>query len=431
MKTVLAALLDEFYEFTLPDVVPRQAEFPLIPRKATVIVGMRRTGKTWFCYQKMGELIKQGVPLNRILYLNFDDDRLFGFTVSDFQSILDVYYARFPENKNETCYFFFDEIQEIDHWELFIRRILDKENIRVAITGSSSKLLGTEIATSLRGRTLVREMFPLNFSEYLRMAGIFSDPPKQFGPSVSAKLRHAVRDFFRSGGFPETIGLPPFERQTLLQGYVDSVLFRDIVERYRVKNVLLLRRLIHEILRNPGQKFSVTKFYNTMKSLGIECDKNALYSYIGHLEDAFLFYRVEIHHKSERVRRVNPAKLYAVDSGILHTVLTGGVDNNGPVFENVVFNALRPGAKNIEYLQPAGGGEVDFLVTDHSNRPRLVQAAWSLSNPSTFEREINSLAAAGSAMKISDMTVVTWDEERTLENGIRIVPFWKFFPREG
>ncbi|MBQ6158169.1 MAG: ATP-binding protein [Thermoguttaceae bacterium] len=430
MKTALAAIFDEFYEFTLPTLVPRQAEFPLIPRKATVIIGMRRTGKTWFCYQKMQELLGQGIPLNRILYLNFDDDRLFGFTVSDFQSILDVYYARFPENKNETCYFFFDEIQEIDHWELFIRRILDKENIRVAITGSSSKLLGTEIATSLRGRTLVREMFPMNFGEYLRTAGILSESPKHFGSSVSAKLRHAVRDFFQSGGFPETIGLFPFERQTLLQGYVDSVLFRDIVERYHIKNVPLLRRLIQEILRNPGQKFSVTKFYNTMRSLGIDCDKNALYSYIGHLIDAFLFYRVEIHHKSERIRRVNPAKLYTVDPGILHTVLTGGVDNNGPVFENIVFNALRPGSKNIEYLQSAGGGEVDFLVTDHSNRPRLVQAAWSLSNPDTFDREINSLLAAGTAMNIRDMTVVTWDEEKSLENGIRIVPIWKFLLEE-
>lgn len=430
MKTALAAIFDEFYEFTLPTLVPRQAEFPLIPRKATVIIGMRRTGKTWFCYQKMQELLGQGIPLNRILYLNFDDDRLFGFTVSDFQSILDVYYARFPENKNETCYFFFDEIQEIDHWELFIRRILDKENIRVAITGSSSKLLGTEIATSLRGRTLVREMFPMNFGEYLRAAGFFSESPKHFGSSVSAKLRHAVRDFFQSGGFPEAIGFSPFERQTLLQGYVDSVLFRDIVERYHIKNVPLLRRLIQEILRNPGQKFSVTKFHNTMKSLGIVCDKNALYSYIGHLVDAFLFYRVEIHHKSERIRRVNPAKLYTVDPGILHTVLTGGVDNNGPVFENVVFNALRPGSKNVEYLQPAGGGEVDFLVTDHSNRPRLVQAAWSLSNPDTFDREINSLLTAGAAMNIRDMTVVTWDEEKSLENGIRIVPIWKFLLEE-
>lgn len=430
MKTTLNAILDEFYEFTLPDLIQRRTEFPFLPRKATVIIGMRRTGKTWFCYQKMKDLLKRGLPLNRILYLNFDDDRLYGFTVSDFQSILDVYYARFPENKGETCYFFFDEIQEIEHWELFIRRVLDKENVQIAITGSSSKLLGTEIATSLRGRTLIREIFPFSFGEYLQASGIFPEPPSSFGPSVAAKLRHAMRNFFESGGFPETIGRSPFERQTLLQGYVDSVLFRDIVERYRIRNIPLLRRLIQEILHNPGQKFSVTKFYNTMKTLGIACDKNAIYSYISHLSDAFLFYQVELHHKSERIRRVNPAKIYTVDPGILYTALTGGGDNNGPIFENIVFNALRRSAKSIEYLQPSESGEVDFLVTDHSNRPRLVQAAWNLSNRNTFEREINSLLASGTAMKISDMTVVTWDEERQLENGIRILPIWKFLLQE-
>ncbi|MDO5580931.1 MAG: ATP-binding protein [Planctomycetia bacterium] len=426
MKTVLKKLLDEYYEFNLPDMVRRQTDFPMFPRKATVIIGMRRTGKTWFCYQKMKDLMAEGIDRSRILYLSFDDDRLFGFDIKDFQSILDVYYARYPENKEKTCYFFFDEIQLIDHWETFIRRLIDRENIQIVLTGSSSKLLGTEIATSLRGRTYVCEMFPLSFSEYLIAANIFSQIPDQFGSAVEAKLRNALEKYFASGGFPETIGLSVFERQILLQGYVDSVLFRDVVERYRIKNITALRYLIQEILHSPGQKFSVNKFYNSLKSLGIECDKNSLYACIDHLSDAFLFSKVPVYSKSERVRRVNPAKIYTVDTGILFTALTGNSDNNGPILENMVFNGLRRTARSIEYVQPAESGEVDFIASDHFNQSKLIQVAWSLSDRRTFERETRALIAAGESLNISDRTIITWDEEDELSNGIQIIPVWKF-----
>ena len=426
MKTVLNTLLDEYYDFPLPEMTRRQVEFTMLPRKATVVIGMRRTGKTWFCYQKMKDLMAEGIDRSRILYLSFDDDRLFGFTLNDFQSILDVYYARYPENKEKTCYFFFDEIQPVEHWESFIRRLIDREKIQIVLTGSSSKLLSTEIATSLRGRTYVCEMFPMSFSEYLLASGTFSQLPDTFGSAVQAKLRNAMEKFFTAGGFPETIGLPVFERQVLLQGCIDSVLFRDVVERYGIKNITALRYLIQEILHSPGQKFSVSRFYNSLRSLGVECDKNSLYTYIDYLSDAFLFYRVPVYTKSERIRRVNPAKIYTVDSGILHALLSGNLDNNGPILENLVFNALRRKARSIEYVQPSESGEVDFIVTDHFNHCQLIQVSWSLSDPRTFEREVHSLTAAGEALNIQDRTIVTRDEEKELPNGIHIVPAWKF-----
>ena len=368
----------------------------------------------------------EGIDRSRILYLSFDDDRLFGFNVKDFQSILDVYYARYPENKEKTCFFFFDEIQLIDHWELFIRRLIDRENIQIVLTGSSSKLLSTEIATSLRGRTYTCEIFPMSFREYLLATGTFSKLPDTFGPATEAKLRNAMGKYFISGGFPETIGLPVFERQILLQGYLDTVLFRDVVERYDVKNVIALRHLIQEILHSPGQKFSVSKFYNSLRSLGVECDKNSLYTYIDHLSDAFLFYKVPVYTKSERIRRVNPAKIYTIDPGVLYTTLSGSMDNNGPFLENMVFNYLRPMARSVEYVQPKESGKVDFLVTDHFNRSKLIQVAWSLANQQTFEREVNSLVTASESLNIQDCTIVTWDEEKELPNGIRIIPVWKF-----
>jgi len=192
MKAILSQLIDDFFERELPIPVAREYNFAEIPGKVDVAMGMRRTGKTFFCYQKMRELAASGVQRDRILYLNFEDERLLDFSVKDFQSILDIYYARFPANKDVTCFLFFDEIQRIDQWELFIRRILDTEKVRIFLTGSSSKLLSSEIATSLRGRSLATEIFPYSFSEYLKARGVFAEPPKNFGSRTAAILRRAM-----------------------------------------------------------------------------------------------------------------------------------------------------------------------------------------------------------------------------------------------
>jgi hypothetical protein len=164
MKQIITQLIDDFHERELPKLMARDIPLYEIKGKASVIIGMRRSGKTWFLFQKIKSLCDKGINKNRMLYLNFEDDRLMDFNVSKFQDILDVYYAKFPDNKNNCCYFFFDEIQGIQHWESFIRRLIDTENIQIFISGSSSKLLSSEIATCLRGRSLPIVMYPFSFS---------------------------------------------------------------------------------------------------------------------------------------------------------------------------------------------------------------------------------------------------------------------------
>jgi len=166
MKNIISQLIDDFHERKLPEPVIRNKEFSEVKGKADVVIGMRRTGKTWFCYQKIKDLLAAGIKKEEILYLNFEDDRLLEFNVNNFQEILDVYFGKYPKHRTARCYFFFDEIQRIDQWEMFIRRLLDTENIQIFITGSSSKLLGSEIATSLRGRSLATEIFPFSFEEF-------------------------------------------------------------------------------------------------------------------------------------------------------------------------------------------------------------------------------------------------------------------------
>jgi len=289
MKNIISQLIDDFHERLLPEPVTRTRKFSEIKGKADVVIGMRRSGKTWFCYQKIRELIASGTKKEEILYLNFEDDRLLDFNVHDFQKILDVYFGKYPEHRDTQCKFFFDEIQRIDQWETFIRRLLDTENLQIFITGSSSKLLGSEIATTLRGRSFPIEIFPFSFEEFLNYHGLFSKRPKTFGANTASILRKAVTNYLEAGGFPEIQKLDRDLRIQILQGYIDSVLLKDIIERHKVSNILVLKHLVRHIMHSSGGQFSVNKFYNTMRSMSIKCTKNSLYAYIDHLTDAFLF----------------------------------------------------------------------------------------------------------------------------------------------
>jgi len=289
---------------------------------------MRRTGKTFFCYQRIHELLAAGIASREeILYLNFEDDRLLGFTVQDFQTILDVYYGKYPSHRDTKCHFFFDEIQRIEQWEIFIRRLLDTENVQVYLTGSSSKLLSIEIASSLRGRSLTTEIFPFSFQAFLKCHQLFDKPPARLGARTVSTLRKAVQDYLDIGGFPEVQTLDRDIRIEVLQGYIDSVLLKDVIERHKVSNVTALKYLVRHLMNSPCGRFSVNKFYNSLKSLSVKCTKNSLYEYLDHLTDAYLFYRVPIHSRSEKARM--PAKIYTIDTGLLNAISFRNSSNNG------------------------------------------------------------------------------------------------------
>lgn len=427
MKAILSQLIDDSQERELPKLIARDCDFPGIPGKADVAIGMRRTGKTFFCYQKMKELLESGTKRQQILYLNFEDERLLDFEVKHFQAILDVYYGRFPKNKDLDCYFFFDEIQRIDHWEMFIRRLLDTEKARIFLTGSSSKLLSTEIATSLRGRSLSTEIFPFSFREYLTANRLFEKPPQNFGSRATATLRRAIADYLETGGFPEVLNLDRNLRVEVLQGYIDSVILKDVIERHRVSNVIALKHLVSHIMHTPGGKFSVNKFYNTLKSMAVKCTKNSLYEYLAHLLDAYLLYRVPIHSRSEKARMLNPPKIYTVDTGLLNAMTFRKSANNGPLLENLVFMHLRRSGYEAEYVTTREGNEADFFARHKaSGKVILIQACWDMADRKTFHRELRGLQSAMQELAIDSGTIVTWDDEAALEGNISVVPVWKW-----
>jgi len=427
MKNVISQLIDDFHERNFPELVTRNKEFSEVRGKADVVIGMRRAGKTWFCYQKIKELIASGIIKEKILYLNFEDDRLLEFAVNHFQEILDVYFGKYPEHRSDRCFFFFDEIQRIDQWELFIRRLLDTENLQIFITGSSSKLLGSEIATSLRGRSLAVEIFPFSFEEFLKFHMLFQDLPKTFGANTASVLRKAAKDYLEVGGFPEVQNLERNLRIEVLQGYIDSVLLKDIIERHKVSNVLVLKHLVRHVMNSAGGQFSVNKFFNTMQSMAIKSTKNSLYEYLDHLTDAFLFYKVPIHSRSEKSRLINPAKIYTIDTGLLNAMSFRNSYNYGRLLETMVFMHLRRGGHDVEYVTTKDGYEADFLARHRiSGETQLIQVCWEMSDKKTFERELRGLKSAMDDLSLSTGTIVTWDDETVIDNKIKVIPVWKW-----
>jgi hypothetical protein len=427
MKTIITQLIDDFHERKRPTLVARHQKLVPIPGKANVVIGMRRTGKTFFCYQKMQELIAEGIPNTQMLYLNFEDDRLLGFKIHDFQTILDVYYGKYPEYRDTQCYFFFDEIQNIAQWELFIRRLLDTENVQIYLTGSSSKLLSTEIATQLRGRSLTTEIFPFSFAEFLKYHQLFDTPPHIQGARTISRLRKASRDYLAIGGFPEVQTLEQPIQTEVLQGYIDSVLLKDVIERYKVNNITAIKYLVRHLMNSPGSRFSINKFYNSLKTMSIKCTKNSLYDYLDHLTDAYLFYRVPIHSRSEKSRMLNPAKIYTIDTGLLNAMNFRNSSDYGALLENLVFMQLRRHGYKLEYVNSKEGYETDFFAQHPITKEiKLIQVCWDMSDEKTFQREVRGLQTAMKTFAITPGTIVTYDDEANLENNIVVMPIWKW-----
>jgi len=327
--------------------------------------------------------------------------------------------------KTEHCWFFFDEIQNIEHWERFIRRLIDTENVSVTVTGSSAKLLSTEIATSLRGRALDREVFTFSFDESLRAQGITLNRSR-IGSKTRLLLNRHAETYCRTGGFPEVQSLEKTRRQEILQSYVDAVVLRDVVERHRVSNIEALKALVYHVLRNPATKLSVNKFYLDLKSRGLRIGKDDLYAFLRHLTDSYLLFQVPVWSRSEKKRQVNPKKMYVIDNGILDAYSTGITADQGAFLENLVFLTLRRQGLHPGYYETKRGREIDF-VFQRNKETVLLQVAWQMNNEATRDREFRALEEAAPELNATRCIIVTFDEEGSCEDPrIEMIPLWKF-----
>jgi predicted AAA+ superfamily ATPase len=374
---------------------PRDARLPAVPGKAHAVIGMRRAGKTTFLRQLLAER-RVSLPPERALYLSFDDDRLAGIGVDQLAFLLEEFYRRFPALRGrQRVLWLLDEIQLVPGWERFIRRVMDSEEADFVVSGSSARMLSREVHTSLRGRGMETVIRPFGFREFLRHRGEEPvKPPRRWTAPERSLIEKRFREFLVEGGFPEAQGLTAALRIELLQGYVDTVLFRDVVERFEVSQVTALRWLVRQCLRNPAGSFSVHKLTRDLKSQGHGVARDAVNAMLGHLTDAFLLSAVPIATESERKRNSNPRKIYPADPGLIPAFDASGRVNLGHALETVILNELERRKVEAGYVKTADGLEVDFLARYRDAGEELIQVCADLRSAETAARELRAFEAA-------------------------------------
>lgn len=418
---LLATLVADALVAPLPAVTAREIPSPAHPHKASAFIGMRRSGKTFALFDQAARLLAAGLPRHRLLYLDLEDDRFEGATLEDLGRVPDIWAARHPDILGAERWLLLDEVQVVDGWERFVRRLLDAGGWQVLVSGSSARLLSSEIATSLRGRAWSTEVLPFSFREALAHRGLAVPAPWPPAAADRAVLRNAFDAWLVAGGFPEAQGLDPATRGRLLHGYVDVVLFRDVVERHQVTNVAVLRGLVRRLLAAPAGRFSVHRLYNDLRSQGFAVGKDTLYAMMGYLESAFLVFTVPMHADSERVRASNPHTVYLVDPGLARSPGIQGV-GQGHLLENAVYLELRRRGWSLSWVRTASGREVDLLATAPGRDPLLVQVCAWMNDPDTRRREIAGLVEAMEELGTRDALVITLEEEGEVREGGHVIP---------
>jgi uncharacterized protein len=417
-KTVFRQLIADFIETPLRETKARDLNIPTDIPKIISLLGPRRAGKTYVLYH-IARALRKTVPANRIVYINFEDDRLFPLRLADMDALLQAYYELFPSNREQTVWFMLDEVQEVPNWEKFVRRLADTENCRIYLTGSSSKLLSRELATALRGRTLPFEVFPLSFSEFLQFNGIVLNPDSAKG---QAPALHWFDRWLAQGGFPELVFLPEDLHRSVINEYLDLMLYRDLTERFSVKQPALLKYLLKYFLQNLANPTSLTKVFNDLKSQGFSIAKNTVFDYVSHMEEAFVLFRTNIWRRSVRAQAINPGKYYVVDPAFKYAMSVG--EDKGRVLENAVFLHLRRQGLTPHYFMEQQ--EVDFYW--ENGQP--INVCLDFFTPDTREREVKGMLLALKALDQPVGIILTRDRnEDLLLDGKRIEvrAAWRYF----
>jgi predicted AAA+ superfamily ATPase len=396
---------------------------------------MRRSGKTFRLFQEMSRLLDAGTDRRRILYLNLEDDRLGPIGPGVLSQALETFYRLSPEARASEGFLFLDEIQRVEGWARFARRVLDTESARLVVTGSSSKLLSTEVSTEFRGRGHATEVLPFSFREAVRHAG--GEPPDELpGPRARSRLEFQLDRYLAVGGLPEVQDYEEPARMQTLQDYVELVLLRDIVQRHEISNVTAVRSVALAALGSTASRFSVHKTHRDFRSRGIAVAKDTLYSVMGHFEDAFLLFQVPVFRVSLRARQATPRKVYAVDPGLALAVSHVTAESLGARLETAVYLELRRRVRGrragaVSYYVTRSGREVDFVLgdVDEGRATELIQVSASLESTETRRRELGALEEAMAECGIESGTVVTLresEEVMTPRGPILLVPAWRW-----
>lgn len=426
-KELLKQLIAGFQASLPVEVCPREFSIPVDSGKIITVPGVRRCGKSSLFLLAINQLIReQIVTKEQILFLNFDDERL-KMNADNLDEILQAYRELYPAIPLKDVYMFFDEVQMADDWQPFVRRVYEQECRHIFLTGSNSRMLSSELATSLRGRTLQYEEFPLSFNEFCDFTGIDTN---YYVPENRAKLVNAFKVYLHGGGFPEVVLAAPLYKDRILQEYFFVMLYKDLVERYEIKNPEPIRYFIKRVMSNLTKPTSINRIYNELKSQGVSIGKNTLYDVIVQTESIYLFFSLTKYEPSLVKENTGDKKYYCIDNGLRSVLLNPQSEDNGKLLENAVFLHLRRNLRIQEGLHYyKGKKECDFVVVEYDEVTRLIQVSYQMNDEETRRREVDGLLEAAQITGCRELTIITmemeakWNEQGML---IHVLPAWKW-----
>lgn len=415
-KNILKIIIaDNQVEVPRYKVIPRDFEFEELVNY--VFVGIRRAGKSFLLYQRIQQLLAQGVQWDEILYINFEDERLVDMSLEDLNLLLEVHL----ETYGKKPILFLDEIQNIAGWEKFARRIADTKH-RVYITGSNAKMLSQDIQTTLGGRYIPVDVYPYNFKEFLNANEISLNEKSLLSTEGKAQVLRKFNDYFYYGGFPENAGFTG--KRDYLSSVYQKIYLGDIALRHSVDNTFALRIMFKKLGESVKQPLSFTRIANIISSTGARVGTQTVINYVEYAKDAWLISSIQNIAGKLVDKELNP-KYYFTDNGILNLFL---LDGNTSLLENLVAtHLLRKFGRNDTVFFYNKGIEVDFYIPDETT---AIQVCYSLdNNDTTFDREVKALLKITEVLECSKLLIITRDSEKVLEidkKTIEVIPVWKW-----
>ena len=393
-------------------------QYPLEENINYCFVGIRRTGKSYMMYQQIQTLLKKNIPLSQIVYVNFEDERLLEMTSEDLNTILEI--GLELAGTGIKPYLFLDEIQSIDGWERFVRRIADMK-YSVSITGSNSKMLSSEIASTLGGRFVIMNIYPYSFAEYLIANGKEKNYLDTISTSDRAEVLSQYNEYVTFGAFPELVEIK--NKRAFLSSIYQTVYLGDIITRNKITNDFAIIILLKKIAESITKPLSFTRLANIVKSAGTSLGKQTVINYVGYMSDSYLIFSLA-NYAAKLVEKETSPKYYFMDTGLLGLML---LDCKSAQLENLVAIELirRYGQENVFYFE--NNVEINFYVP---NEELAIQVSLQvLDDIDTRERETRAFVKLHNFIPDSKCLIITNSEETTLEyNGIPIsvLPAWKW-----
>jgi predicted AAA+ superfamily ATPase len=399
------------------------------------VTGVRRAGKTYLTKQLL-KLKADASTKENTLYVLLEDPKFDPYLGTNLLEEIYQNHRNYVAGEDE-IFLVLDEIQNVPQWEKWVRVLIEKkEKVKVIVTGSSSKLLFSQLATTLTGRTLTLEIFPLSFKEFLYFKGLELKRKYEFS-SKRRLLRKYLFEYITYGGFPQVV----LEEDSSLKiqqlrEIFEGIIYRDVIARHKIKDLFLIKTIAEIAINNFASLGSATRLRNIIVGLaGRKISPNSVLAMLSFLEEAFLIFRVPIFSYKVKEQKLYPKKFYCIDSGLLNAITIRFSENMGRLYENIVAVTLlrEKRGENIFYWKSKEQKEVDFVIKEGLKIKQLIQVSYDLSNNKVEEREINALLKAAEELKCNNLLIITDDLEKNKKIGshrIFYIPLWRWLLKE-